>query len=268
MPRCARPGCAASGRATSRRRAAPLGRDRRRPGHRGLLQLPSRHGGEGGARMLGRRGARDALSGAGHRGGGVARRGVPSRGPVRPAGLAAPAAAGGGGMRRGRTDHGRRQPVALAPHRDRAGNRWARRGLAGLHDPARAPRRRARRRTRGARRQRPGGARVGGRDQGDPRRAAAGQPGLERGGVGRHGGGADAARPVARRRACDRCRSYPARRGRGADRRAGGARLRRPQRPGPRGAARRPGRLRRRRGRLGSGALSQPDGVAPSSDSD
>ena len=46
--------------------------------------------------LLGRRGARDALPGAGHRGGGGARRGVPRRGAVRAAGVPAAAAAGGG----------------------------------------------------------------------------------------------------------------------------------------------------------------------------
>ena len=183
---------------------------------------------------------------------------------LRPVGLAAAAPTGRGGLRRGGTNHGGRQPVALAPHCHRAGDRWARRGLAGLHDAARAPRRRACGGARRARRQRPGGARAGRRDQGHPRGAAAGQPRLERGGMGRRHGRARAPGPVARRRARDRCRSYPARRGRGADRRAGRARLCRAERPGPRGAARRAGRLRRRRGRLRRGALPQPDGAAAS----
>ena len=67
---------------------------RRRPGHRGLLQLPPGHGGEGGARLLGRRGARDAVPCARHCGGGVARRALPGRGPVRPARLHCPCSGG------------------------------------------------------------------------------------------------------------------------------------------------------------------------------
>ena len=167
-----------------------------RAGDRRLLQLPPGHGGPGRARVLGGRGARDAVPGAGHRGGGGPRRGVRRREAFRPPGRPPPAAAGGGGLRRGRAGHGGSQPVALAPDCDRAGNRRARRGLAGLHHAARAPRGRARRRARGPRPQWRAGARPGGRDQGHPRRGAPRQPGLERGRLGGR-------RPRARRgRAC------------------------------------------------------------------
>ena len=55
--------------------------------------------------------------------------------PLRPPGRPAAAAAGGGGLRRGGTGHGRRQPVALAPHRHGA------RAPAGSARPGRPARR-------------------------------------------------------------------------------------------------------------------------------
>ena len=182
---CVTRASAASGRGTSPPAPRPSDAVGGRPGDRGLLQFPPRHGREGGARVLGGRGARDAVPGAGHRGGRGARRGVPRRGPLGPPGLPAAAAPGGGGLRRGGTGHGGSQPVALAADLDRAGDRRAGRGLAGLHHAARAPRGRARGGARGARPQRGGGARARGRDQGDPGRGAPRQPGLERGRVGR-----------------------------------------------------------------------------------
>ena len=185
-----------------------------------------------------------------------------TRRPLCGAGLAAAPSTGGGGMRRGGTSHGGANAslwprIATALGTGGLGEVWqacttlrehrgdghvaalVAHGLSGL-----------------------AGARAGGRHQGDPGRGAAGQPRLERGGLGR-GGDADRCRPGARRRAGHRRRPHPARPGRGADRRAGRARLRRPQRPGPRGAARCAERLCRRCGRLGSGAVPQPHGVAP-----
>ena len=60
----------------------------------------------------------------------------------------------------------------------------------------------------------------------------------------------------------DRCRAHAARPGRGVDRRARRTRLRRPQRPGPRGAPGGARRLRRRRGGLRSRAVPQSNGAA------
>ena len=82
----------------------------------------------------------------------------------------------------------------------------------------------------GQRRQRPRGPSARGRHQGDPGRRAAGQPRLERGGVGRGRERAQRPRPAARGRAGHRRRAHAARGGGGSHRPPGRARLRRAQR--------------------------------------
>ena len=127
-----------------RRPGRPARPRRPRPGDRGLLQLPPGHGGPGRARRAGTTVAPETLCrvraiAAAEALGEVCR----VECPLRSAGRAAAPATGRGGLRRRGTGPGGGQPVALAPHRHRARDRRARRGLAGLHDPARAPRRRA-----------------------------------------------------------------------------------------------------------------------------
>ena len=227
--RCVTRASAASGRAIS-----PVGRHlwqgRRRPSHGGLLQLPRRDGGEGRTGMLGGGRPADAVPGAGHRRGRGAERRLQRRGAVGPRGCLAAAPPRRRGRRRRRADDrrrpivgsGRRSPPPSGP----AG--WPRRGR-----PARRCESTAATGTslaRDARDRRHRGPPVGGGHESRAGRDLAGQPGLERGRLGRRNGELGGPRAAARRRARHRHRPHPARRGRGADGPAGGARLRRARR--------------------------------------